>query len=228
MSVDLLEDGIFTDEQVKLLETRLGFTEVKTREAFGKQEVPYVPANKAISQMNRIFGFGNWSLSYVQVPTHIEIGNKHAFQCVVELTVRKPKKLPTDPDVYVSRQGVGAEDFDPNGKKGLEMTIKGVATDAVKRAAFTFGDAFGLYLYDEDGRKDVMAGKSKPQPAAQAWYDNTANIKALADNWRKAMADKDGKAADNFYGRYKSIPTGHNAIAKLSVVLTEYQAFAGK
>jgi DNA repair and recombination protein RAD52 len=50
----------------------------------------------------------------------------------------------------------------------MEQAIKTAETDAMKRVLVTFGDQFGLALYDREQRNVAPRGHGRRQPAEQA------------------------------------------------------------
>jgi DNA recombination protein Rad52 len=118
----------------------------------GGSKVSYVEGWHVISEANRIFGFDGWTRETVDL------------KCVSD-SERKIGKAPNQRDGFgvsyiakvrvvaggVAREGVGAgHGIDADCGQAHESAIKEAETDAMKRALMTFGNPFGLALYDKD------------------------------------------------------------------------------
>lgn len=145
----------FTDTQVEALRAPLPRSNVKTRQQAGRS-LSYIEAWKAIEEANRIFGFGEWSSETIECrcvsekPRKIGKGNYEkdghgvSYVARVRITVKTP-------DGLVTREGVGAgHGIDADLGLAHESAIKESESDARKRALMTFGNPFGLALYDKD------------------------------------------------------------------------------
>lgn len=116
--------------------------------------VRYLEGEDVIRTANRIFGYGGWGYRLVGQPVCVEDGEQGANNTLyqvwtahVELTVAG---CPPISDLGTNtRQGKGAA--------SLEMAIKGAVTDGIKRCLKTFGDQFGLVLYDKDVSTQMLA-----------------------------------------------------------------------
>lgn len=141
---------MFTAEQISFLKAPLSAAHVKTREQ-GRSQLSYVEGWHVIAEANRIFGFDAWARETVDI------------RCVAE-TARKIGKAPNQRDgfgvTYVARvrvtvgslvrEGTGAgHGIDADAGLAHESAIKEAETDAMKRALMTFGNPFGLALYDK-------------------------------------------------------------------------------
>jgi DNA recombination protein Rad52 len=128
----------------KELQKPLDATKVKTRQQAG-QTLSYIEAWHAIAEANRIFGHLGWNRETVDLRCVCEEKNEKGNHVVgyvskVKITVGN-----------VVREGTGAG----NGiSKSLadahESAIKSAESDAMKRAFMTFGNPFGLALYDKE------------------------------------------------------------------------------
>lgn len=117
----------------------------------------------AISEANRIFGFGGWSYTLLECrcvserPRAIGKDGKDGFGVTYTATVR----VIVD---GVTRDDVGAgHGYDVDCGLAHESAIKEAVTDALKRSLRTFGNPFGLALYDKS-RENV--GVDLPDPSA--------------------------------------------------------------
>jgi DNA recombination protein Rad52 len=134
---------MFTDEQYEMLEAKLDTSAVKQRDKSGFK-LSYIEGWFAIKEANRIFGFDGWSRQtvYCKEVCRYEYNNKQkvGYEAKVLITIDG-----------ITREGTGhgsgiAKDlFD-----AIEGAAKEAETDAMKRALMTFGNPFGLALYDKD------------------------------------------------------------------------------
>ncbi len=108
-----------------------------------------------------MFGFGGWSYTIALTRDAVEQAEtksgpqwQAAYTCVCTLTVQTETGM-------VVRQAVGfGSGFAKQIGDAIEGATKEAETDALKRAARTFGNIFGLALYDKS-RANVQA----PPPA---------------------------------------------------------------
>src|SRR5262245_38383890 len=137
----------FSNEQVRQLKAKLDGKYVKMRHANGST-FHYVEGWHAIAEANRIFGFDAWdrrTLSSTCVHSE-RSGTNHfaAYVAKVRVSVRAGK-------ITIVREGSGmGEGVAITPGKAHELALKGAETDATKRALATFGNPFGLALYDRD------------------------------------------------------------------------------
>ena len=157
----------FTAEQIADLSAPLNKAVVATREQAGRK-LSYIEGWHAIAEANRIFGFGEWDRETVELRqlgeprmTKDKFGNDQwrvGYSCRVRITVR------TGPRIVI-REGCGfGSGIDKDVDQAHESALKEAETDAMKRALMTFGNPFGLALYDKT-QANVEAAP-KPPPAA--------------------------------------------------------------
>lgn len=148
---------MITPEQKKLLEAPLDPKHVKKPSGNFGPKGDYLEGWHVINELNRIFGFDGWSytieLSRDDLREAIDSkGNPQwqaAYTCICTLKVG---------DNY--RQDVGfGSGFAKSIGDAIEGATKEAATDALKRCARTFGNVFGLALYDKS-----RANVSAPEP----------------------------------------------------------------
>ena len=152
---------MFTESQLKTLQDPLDPANVKPRKGPNGKTVSYVEGWQVIEEANHIFGFGNWSRETVLMealhdpvliidPDSPEKGKVvSAFFAKVRITVWSE-----DGKRSVVREGCGAaRGFAKTAGEAIEQAIKSAETDATKRALVTFGNAFGLALYDREQRQ---------------------------------------------------------------------------
>ena len=145
----------FSPEQVRQLKAKLKARHVKTRQAEGAL-LHYVEGWHTIAEANRIFGFDAWdrrTISSKCVQSE-RSGRIHfaAYVAKVRVSVRAG-------DITIVREGSGmGEGASSTPGKAHELALKGAETDGTKRALATFGNPFGLALYDRE-----QAGVGKPR-----------------------------------------------------------------
>lgn len=160
---------MITPEQKKLLEAPLDPKHVKKPSGSFGPKGDYLEGWHVINELNRIFGFDGWSYTIelhrddLREATDSK-GNAQwqaAYTCICTLKVGENY-----------RQDVG---FGSGFAKGIGDAIEGAtkeaATDALKRCARTFGNVFGLALYDKT-RANVCA--PEPQYISDAQRDEIA------------------------------------------------------
>ena len=149
-----------SDTQVRQLRAKLEGKYVKTRNANGT-DLHYVEGWHVIAEANRIFGYDAWDRR--TLASHCvwsgQSGAYHgaAYTAKVRVSVRAG-------DITIVREGSGTgEGKAPTPGQAHELALKGAETDATKRALATFGNPFGLALYD---REQLGVRKARPEKAA--------------------------------------------------------------
>jgi DNA repair and recombination protein RAD52 len=160
----------FSTDQIKELSKPLDRTNVSTRKGGANKKLSYIEGWHAIAEANRIFGFGGWTSETL----HME--------CVcVEGTVSYIAKVRVTID-GVSREGWGAGHgrMLSLGEKH-ESAVKEAETDARKRALMTFGNQFGLALYDKEQTNVVEFDESPSAHPDAAKYKRQPTPKEIMD-----------------------------------------------
>jgi DNA recombination protein Rad52 len=139
----------FNPDQKSLLEAPLQRAHVRTRQQGGRS-VSYIEGWRAIEEANRIFGFDGWNRETVEIKCvaerEREIGTEKKPGWGVSYTARVRVSVG---DIY--RDGIGAgHGIDRDLGQAHESAAKEAETDAMKRALMTFGNQFGLALYDKE------------------------------------------------------------------------------
>jgi DNA repair and recombination protein RAD52 len=132
---------MLTDEQKKILNAPLDKKHVKDPDASKGIYGSYLEGWHVINELNRIFGFDGWSYTIDLRQDALDKSNnwEAAYSCICTLTVGD-----------VVRQAVGfGSGFGKKVGQAIEGATKEAETDAIKRAARTFGNPFGLALYDK-------------------------------------------------------------------------------
>jgi len=130
------------------LEAPLSREAVKTRKQ-ANRTVSYIEGWRVISEANRIFGFDGWRRETIDIRMvsegEREIGETKTpgwgvtYICKVRVTIDG-----------IVRDGCGAgHGIDRDLGQAHESALKEAETDAMKRAFMTFGNPFGLALYDK-------------------------------------------------------------------------------
>jgi hypothetical protein len=136
-----------TNTQVRQLRAKLEPKHVKTRQANGAN-LHYVEGWHVIAEANRIFGYDAWDRRTLasRCVWSGPSGSYHAaaYTAKVRVSVRAG-------DITIVREGSGTgEGTAPTPGQAHELALKGAETDATKRALATFGNPFGLALYDRE------------------------------------------------------------------------------
>lgn len=193
---------IFSPETNAALAAKLSPASVKSRQQ-GGSKVSYIEGWHVIAEANRIFGFDAWSRETLDIKCVSErerkIGVKENFAGYDGWGVSYLCKVRVIVD-GVAREGCGAgHGIDRDLGQAHESAIKEAETDAMKRAFMTFGNPFGLALYDkqqtnvgEDGPvpvtaleknsfmveyREAIAGFNDPELLA-TWWNSEAQKKA--------------------------------------------------
>ena len=129
----------FNDDQKNLLSQPINPKFVKTRKGQGNRDLAYLESWVLMSNANRIFGPDGWSSETIEL-REVNANKGIAYIARVRVTAGG-----------VVRDGVGGHaGFDH------ENTAKSAESDARKRALSSFGDQFGLSLYDgEQGQSST-------------------------------------------------------------------------
>ncbi len=144
----------FSSAQLRKLSGKLDRAHVQSRSVEGKN-IDYIEGWFALSQANAIFGFGGWDRETVHFERLFERTRGEMTTCAYSARVRIKVRAG---DHTVSREGTGCGTASArNAADAHERAIKAAETDATKRALATFGNRFGLCLYDKE-----QAGVSEP------------------------------------------------------------------
>ena len=159
------------DDQKQPLAAPLQKAHVKSRSGGGGRSLSDIEGWHAIEDANRIFGFDGWASETVSMECVGNDGGTVSYVAKVRVTVDG-----------ITREGWGAG----HGRGGSagdrhESAVKEAETDARKRALMTFGNQFGLALYDKD--QTNVEGASLPAqqaPSAKRKGTNPVMVKATA------------------------------------------------
>lgn len=152
---------MFTEEQTKQLTAPLDKQYVSQRDK-GGVKLSYIEGWHAIAEANRIFGFGCWDREAVDIHQLGETTKNAKGNAVVSYMARVRITVRCNNGDIVVREGCGyGSGFAGSEGDAHESAIKEAETDAMKRALMTFGNAFGLALYDKTQAN--VKDMSKPQ-----------------------------------------------------------------
>ena len=155
---DLLWDGL-SPAVTQALGQPIDPELVSQRRGRAGRTFSYIEGHTAISEANRVFGFGGWGFELVEnvslrqietVDTQTgEMKTVNAYTAPVRVTV--PGAPP--------RTDIGFHAVTDETADGHETALKGAVTDGMKRALRSFGDRFGNGLY-----RDQAPVVNPPQP----------------------------------------------------------------
>lgn len=176
-----------TAEQLKVLTADLNPARVKTRSQAG-QNLSYLEAWDVKATLIRVFGFGGFSAEVIatdvldtrEVPKSGDRGGtnwKVSVSSTVRLTIHSTNAVYTE-------TAVGTASL-PDIGQALDMAQKTASSDGLKRAAIYLGTQFGLGLYDDGSRKDVVRKVFAP---GQEWPIEVP----LTDDQKKALQESLG------------------------------------
>jgi DNA recombination protein Rad52 len=190
----------FSEEAKTALAAPLSRSNVKGRKQGGR-EVSYIEGWVTIAEANRIFGFDGWTRETVDIKCVSErertIGDAKKPGWGVSY-IAKVRVL-AGSDLSIVREGVGAgHGIDVDLGQAHESAIKEAETDAMKRALMTFGNPFGLALYDKSQSnvadevdesvarfmqecRTAIAGYKIGDTALRDWWASEQQMKARRD-----------------------------------------------
>ena len=158
---------MFDAEQIKALEAKLDPSHIQPARQFGPKG-DYLEGWFVMQEANRIFGFDGWSYSIVEAkcvaqgPRPIGRDKKDGFGVTYIAKVSVIADLGA-----VTREDFGAgHGYDLDLGLAHESAIKEAVTDALKRALRSFGNVFGLALYDKS--RANVGPEEQPEPAKPA------------------------------------------------------------
>ena len=127
----------------------------------------YIEGWHAIAEANRIFGYDGWDRRTLFTNC---IWTGSCDQSYLAAYAAKVRIYVRAGDVLIVREGSGSgEGKAATPGEAHEIALKSAETDATKRALSTFGNVFGLALYDREQagvrhHAKTKAGQSEPTP----------------------------------------------------------------
>ena len=164
---DLLWDGLspaVTNALAQPIDPAL----VSQRRGRAGRTFSYIEGHVAISEANRVFGYGGWGYELVADVTLREIENVDPGTGEVKLIRAYSAPVRVTVPGAPPRTDVGFHAVTEETPDGHETALKGAITDGLKRALRSFGDRFGNGLYGEpstgsSGAKSQTGGQSRPE-----------------------------------------------------------------
>jgi hypothetical protein len=134
--------------------------------------VSYLEGWQVIAEANRIFGFDGWQRQTIAVRCVAQaerlIGRDQKPGWGVTYTARVRVTVTAGGLVPLVREGSGAgHGIDVDLGQAHESALKEAETDAMKRALMTFGNPFGLALYDKRQREVTGAAETGERPSSR-------------------------------------------------------------
>jgi DNA recombination protein Rad52 len=137
----------FTEEQRQALQAKLRVRHVRSRLSNGTT-IPYVEGWHVIAEANRIFGYDCWDRTTWSPRCVWREMQRGQTVCVYTAKVRITVSAG---GTTIVRDGIGTGTGRSSAPElAHEIAMKAAETDATKRALATFGNPFGLALYDKD------------------------------------------------------------------------------
>jgi DNA recombination protein Rad52 len=180
----------FSSAQIAALSAPLDRAKVRQREQ-GRTTVSYIEGWQVIAEANRIFGFDGWQRQTLQLHCIHQgertIGREQRPGWGVTYTARVRITITTPPgEPALIREGCGAgHGIDTDLGQAHESALKEAETDAMKRALMTFGNPFGLALYDKQQREVTGSGSNRiaasgdQRPLRRQAGEQSGNIERL-------------------------------------------------
>jgi len=166
----------FSPDQIAALSAPLDRANVRQREQ-GRSRVSYLEGWQVIAEANRIFGFDGWQRQTIAVRCVAQaerlIGARGTSRDQkpgwgVTYTARVRVTVTAGGLTPLVREGSGAgHGIDVDLGQAHESALKEAETDAMKRALMTFGNPFGLALYDKRQR-EVTSSVAPERPTTHS------------------------------------------------------------
>ena len=164
----------FSSKQLSALRRKLARQNVHSREVDGRS-IDYVEGWFAIAQANVIFGFDGWDREMMHFERLYERSRNDRTNCGYVARIRVRVRAG---ESVVVREGTGWGTANAaNPADAHERAIKAAETDATKRALATFGNRFGLGLYDRE-QNGVTPRKPDSHPTGLCLYVPSGEILA--------------------------------------------------
>lgn len=144
---------MFNQTQIDFLNGPLDSSKVKSRNQ-GGANLSYIEGWHAIAEANRIFGFDSWQreTTWCQCVEESDFTTRNSKEMKrVGYVARVRITVNTLEGMAIIREGTGfGSGMGYSLGEAHEGAIKEAETDAMKRAFMTFGNPFGLALYDKN------------------------------------------------------------------------------
>ena len=157
----------FNETQQRKLRAKLQKRYIRSREANGKT-LSYLNGWHVISQANKIFGFDSWDRQTLNPKLLWSERRYGKLSCMYSAKVRITVRAG---DNIIIREGIGTgAGHNASEDVAHDIAIKAAETDATKRALATFGNPFGLELYNNS--KNQSPTHSNPKSVTALSADN--------------------------------------------------------
>jgi hypothetical protein len=148
--------------------------------------VSYLEGWQVIAEANRIFGFDGWQRQTIAVRCVAQaerlIGRDQKPGWGVTYTARVRVTVTAGGLPPLVREGSGAgHGIDVDLGQAHESALKEAETDAMKRALMTFGNPFGLALYDKQQREVTSSAALMPVRPAPTAQRESAGAEPVAE-----------------------------------------------
>ena len=153
---------------MQTLSDKLSAKHVRTRQANGRT-LSYIEGWHAIAEANRIFGFDAWDRQTLAIKGVWEGTWQGKYACAYVARVRIKVRAG---EGEICREGCGSGQGRGNAPgEAHESALMEAETDAMKRALTTFGNPFGLALYDKEqhGVRGKARNHNKPNGQSLSW-----------------------------------------------------------
>ena len=212
----------FTDEQRAALKSKLSYRHVRTRLSEGVM-IPYVEGWHVIAEANRIFGHDGWDRTTIEPRCLWRDTQRGQTTCFY--TAKVCIKVTANGSTIV-REGMGTGTGRSSSPEiAHEIALKAAETDATKRALATFGNPFGLALYDK-ARLHVTRSRLKAAEARQHDASGASEGNKTSAPSEFVLVEEDGRrvhmerAQDFVDAVLKRLPT----LATLEVLYAFWEA----
>ena len=163
-----------TNEQYEQLLKPLNASRVAQRNQAGIS-LSYLEAWDVKAHLIRIFGFAGWSADVLSADLAFEEKDEKGrwnvgYRVVMRLRIHGNDDFLGDASYTEAAVGSSTQ---PQRGEAHDMAIKTAESDALKRAAINLGTQFGLSLYDNGNRNDVVK-KTLVPPLGHAAIDEPA------------------------------------------------------
>ena len=165
---------MFSTQQQHALAAPLDRANVQYRNQ-SNRSFSYLEGWHVIAEANRIFGFDGWQRETIELKCVCErernIGRDGRTGWGVTYTAKVRIRVGDGSTAQLIREGSGAgHGIDADLGQAHESALKEAETDAMKRALMTFGNPFGLALYDKQQRQVIDTTPQRatgPRPETQ-------------------------------------------------------------
>ena len=190
----------FTDEQVNLL-----LRPIHPRRVLMRDGMSYVEGYDIKAELNRVFGFGRWSVDILSQDLICETetktrNNKDAWYVVYKTSLRLTVCAPDGAAVARYEESHVGESTHPVRGEAHGNALTNSWTYALKRCASNLGDQFGLSLYGK-GSMDALVRWTlvRPEAGAEAGATDTDDVPQVSAEGTESPAPaEDESAADAF------------------------------